>query len=51
MQQTDSLIKVAEGIYQVQLPLPFALKIVNCYLLDNGDNTWTILDTGLNYCR
>ncbi|MEO8393576.1 MAG: MBL fold metallo-hydrolase, partial [Chloroflexota bacterium] len=36
-------------IYQVQLPLPFALRIVNCYLLDNGDGTWTILDTGLNY--
>jgi len=49
MEQTDSLVKVAEGIYQVQLPLPFALRIVNCYLLDNGDSTWTILDTGLNY--
>ena len=49
MEQTDSLVKVAEGIYQVQLPLPFALRIVNCYLLDNGDGTWTILDTGLNY--
>jgi glyoxylase-like metal-dependent hydrolase (beta-lactamase superfamily II) len=49
MQQTDSLLKVAEGIYQVQLPLPFALRIVNCYLLDNGNQTWTILDTGLNY--
>jgi glyoxylase-like metal-dependent hydrolase (beta-lactamase superfamily II) len=49
MQQTDSLLKVAEGIYQVQLPLPFALKIVNCYLLDDGDGAWTIVDTGLNY--
>ncbi|MBI1258896.1 MAG: MBL fold metallo-hydrolase [Chloroflexi bacterium] len=51
MQQTDALIQVAEGIYQVQLPLPFALRIVNCYLLDNGDQTWTILDTGLNYAE
>jgi glyoxylase-like metal-dependent hydrolase (beta-lactamase superfamily II) len=53
MQHTDNttLLKVAEGIYQVQLPLPFALKIVNCYLLDDGDGNggWTMVDTGLNY--
>ena len=49
MLQTDSLLQVAEGIYQVQLPLPLALRIVNCYLLDNGDRTWTVVDTGLNY--
>ncbi|HVU10164.1 MAG TPA: MBL fold metallo-hydrolase [Phototrophicaceae bacterium] len=48
MQLTESLLQVAEGIYQVQVPLPFALRIVNCYLLDNGDDTWTIVDTGLN---
>jgi glyoxylase-like metal-dependent hydrolase (beta-lactamase superfamily II) len=49
MEHTESLVKVAEGIYQAQLPLPFALKIVNCYLLDDGDGGWTILDSGLNY--
>jgi hypothetical protein len=38
---------VAADIYQVQLPLPFALRIVNCYLL-RGHNGWTIVDTGLN---
>lgn len=48
MLQTNSLLQVAEAIYQVQLPLPFALRIVNCYLLDNGDGSWTLLDTGLN---
>ena len=40
--------QVADGIYQVQLPLPFALRIVNCYLLRDGD-AWTIVDSGLNY--
>jgi glyoxylase-like metal-dependent hydrolase (beta-lactamase superfamily II) len=40
--------QVADGIYQVQLPLPFALRIVNCYLLRDGDG-WTIVDSGLNY--
>jgi glyoxylase-like metal-dependent hydrolase (beta-lactamase superfamily II) len=38
---------VAADIYQVQLPLPFALRILNCYLL-RGHNGWTIVDTGLN---
>lgn len=43
----ESVIHVAEGIYQVQCPLPFALRIVNCYLLE-GDGGWTVVDTGLN---
>ena len=38
---------VAPGIYQVQIPLPFALRIVNCYLL-SGAEGWTVVDTGLN---
>lgn len=39
--------EVAPGIYQVRLPLPFALNSVNVYLLRDGDG-WTVLDTGLN---
>ena len=41
-------MQVAEGIFQVQLPLPFPLRIVNCYLLRDGAG-WTIIDTGINY--
>lgn len=37
-----------EGIHQVQLPLPFPLRIVNTYLIRDGDG-WTVIDTGLNY--
>jgi len=40
--------QVAEAIFQVRLPLPFALNHVNCYLLDDGDG-WTMLDTGLHW--
>jgi len=40
-------VRVAEGIYQVVLPLPFALQSVQCYLLQDGDG-WAILDTGLH---
>ena len=38
---------VAENIYSVRLPLPFALNHVNCYLLRDDDG-WTIVDAGLN---
>lgn len=43
----DMLTNVAEDIYQIRLPLPFALDHVNCYLL-RGDDGWTIVDAGLN---
>lgn len=37
-----------EDMHQVQLPLPFPLRIVNTYLIrDRGG--WTIIDAGLNY--
>jgi len=39
--------KITAGIYQICLPLPFALDHVNCYLL-RGDDGWTVLDAGLN---
>lgn len=41
-------MEVAEGIYQIQLPLPFPLRIVHGYLLRDRDG-WTIVDTGLHY--
>jgi glyoxylase-like metal-dependent hydrolase (beta-lactamase superfamily II) len=44
----DTITQVADDIYQVRLPLPFALRIVNCYLLRDGDG-WVVLDTGLHY--
>jgi glyoxylase-like metal-dependent hydrolase (beta-lactamase superfamily II) len=45
---TERLVTaVAPDIFQIQIPLPFALRIVNCYLLQ-GDEGWTVVDTGLN---
>ncbi|MEO7910166.1 MAG: MBL fold metallo-hydrolase [Roseiflexaceae bacterium] len=41
-------MQVAEGVFQVQLPLPFPLRIVNCYLLRDGTG-WTVIDAGINY--
>ncbi len=44
--QITLVTQVAPAIYQVRLPLPFALNSVNCYLLAD-EQGWTILDTGL----
>ena len=38
--------EVDAGIYQVQIPVPFPLKTVQCYLI-REDVGWTLLDTGL----
>lgn len=38
---------ITDDIVQVQIPLPYILNIVNCYLL-RGSHGWTLLDTGLN---
>lgn len=40
--------QIADDIYQIRLPLPFALSSVNSYVLRDGDG-WTIVDAGLNY--
>jgi glyoxylase-like metal-dependent hydrolase (beta-lactamase superfamily II) len=43
----QTLEQVADGIYKVCLPLPFALRIVNCYLLRDGAG-WAVVDCGIN---
>jgi glyoxylase-like metal-dependent hydrolase (beta-lactamase superfamily II) len=48
MSQPEATVEVANNIFQVRLPLPFALNSVNCYLI-RGNEGWTMLDTGLNY--
>ncbi|HEY0492585.1 MAG TPA: MBL fold metallo-hydrolase, partial [Candidatus Dormibacteraeota bacterium] len=39
-------MQVAEGIYRLELPMPFELRHVNVYLLRDGDD-FTLIDTGL----
>ncbi|MEM9955304.1 MAG: MBL fold metallo-hydrolase [Chloroflexota bacterium] len=48
MSNTLSLKQLEDDIYQLRLPLPFALDHVNVYLLA-GANGWTILDCGINW--
>lgn len=44
----DPVYEVAENIYQLRVPLPFALRIVNIYLL-RGARGWTVVDTGIHW--
>jgi glyoxylase-like metal-dependent hydrolase (beta-lactamase superfamily II) len=45
--EASALNDIREDIIEVPLPLPFALKVVNCYLI-KGKNGFTIIDTGLH---
>ncbi|MFC5529322.1 MBL fold metallo-hydrolase [Cohnella yongneupensis] len=47
--RTNAWTKLAGGWIQVKVPLPFALKWVNSYLLPEEDGlSWTIIDPGLH---
>jgi glyoxylase-like metal-dependent hydrolase (beta-lactamase superfamily II) len=39
---------VAEGVYQLKLPVPLPLVFVSVYLIQ-GDDGWTIIDAGYEY--
>lgn len=41
------ITRITDDIIQVQLPLPFALRIVNVYLVRDGDG-WAVVDTGIH---
>ncbi|MEZ5996547.1 MAG: MBL fold metallo-hydrolase [Hyphomonadaceae bacterium] len=38
--------EIAPGVHWVRMPLPFALKWINLWLIEDGDG-WTIVDTGV----
>jgi glyoxylase-like metal-dependent hydrolase (beta-lactamase superfamily II) len=40
--------QIGDGFYRIPIPVPFPMKFVYCYLLQDEEN-WTIIDTGLNY--
>ena len=47
-QPVGEAAEVAEGIYQLKVPVPFPLVFVSVYLVE-GDDGWTIIDTGYDY--
>lgn len=40
-------IEVAPGIHWLRMPLPFSLKWINLWLIDDGEKGWSIVDTGM----
>lgn len=48
--QERPLVKLEDDIWQLRLPLPYALDHVNVYLIQ-GDEGWTLVDTGLNISK
>jgi glyoxylase-like metal-dependent hydrolase (beta-lactamase superfamily II) len=41
-----AVIEVASGVRWVRMPLPFSLKWINLWLIEDGDG-WTVVDTGI----
>lgn len=39
-------IQLAPGVEWTRMPLPFSLKFINVWIIDDGDG-WTIVDTGM----
>ncbi|HEY6580082.1 MAG TPA: MBL fold metallo-hydrolase [Rubrobacter sp.] len=40
--------RVSEGVYQLKLPVPFPLKFIASYLVEDRDG-WTVIDPGFDY--
>jgi len=47
-QPIGEVARVAEGVFQLKLPVPFPLRFVSVYLVED-DNGWTIIDAGYAY--
>ncbi|MEQ8559810.1 MAG: MBL fold metallo-hydrolase [Henriciella sp.] len=40
-------MEILPGLHWVRMPLPFSLKWINLWLIDDGEPGWTIVDTGM----
>ena len=49
-QPVGETAEVAEGVYQLKVPVPFPLVFVSVYLVEGYDG-WTIIDTGYDYLK
>ena len=47
-QPVGEAAEVAEGVYQLKVPVPIPLIFVSAYLVE-GEDGWTIIDTGFDY--
>ncbi len=47
-QPVGEAVWVAEGVYQLKVPVPIPLVFISAYLVE-GDDGWTLIDTGFDY--
>ena len=47
-QPVGETARVADGVFQLKLPVPFPLRFISAYLI-RGDDGWTIVDAGYDY--
>lgn len=47
-QPVGEVAEIAEGVYQLKLPVPLPLVFVSVYLV-RGDHGWTLIDAGYDY--
>ena len=47
-QSVGEAAEVAEGVYQLKVPVPIPLVFVSAYLVE-GEDGWTLIDTGFDY--
>ena len=47
-QPIGKVSRVSEGVYQLKVPVPFPLKFIASYLVEESDG-WTVIDTGFDY--
>jgi glyoxylase-like metal-dependent hydrolase (beta-lactamase superfamily II) len=47
----DAPTQMEEQVWRIPLPLPFALRSVNVYLIGDGAGHWTLFDAGLGLAR
>lgn len=43
----DGPEEVEPGVWRIPVPLPFALRSANIYLIDHGKDGWALVDSGL----
>ncbi len=47
-QPVGEAARVADGVFQLKLPVPFPLRFISAYLIQGNDG-WTLIDAGYDY--
>ena len=45
--EPGTLHEIADGVHWLRMPMPFSLDHINLWVLDGGDDGWTLVDTSI----